>query len=169
MLQFMQRLVHRRDDEKGASAVEYGLLVAAIAAIIVLIVFAIGKFVKAGFATPARSGTGQLRSASCRLLPVLIDTPRGGRTRHQPCPTPHLSGRPPTCGSEERTLDERGASAVEYGLLVAAIAAIIVVIVFAVGKFTGAAFSDTCDEPRLWRVSPVPTRARQRRPWTRSA
>jgi pilus assembly protein Flp/PilA len=48
MLQFMQRLVrHRRED--GASAVEYGLLVAAIAAIIVIIVFAIGKFVKAGF------------------------------------------------------------------------------------------------------------------------
>lgn len=50
MLQLMQRLVNRRDDEKGASAVEYGLLVAAIAAIIVLIVFAIGKFVKQGFA-----------------------------------------------------------------------------------------------------------------------
>ena len=49
MLMFMQRLVNRRDDEKGASAVEYGLLVAAIAAIIVLIVFAIGKFVKKGF------------------------------------------------------------------------------------------------------------------------
>ena len=49
MLMFMQRLVNRRDEEKGASAVEYGLLVAAIAAIIVLIVFAIGKFVKKGF------------------------------------------------------------------------------------------------------------------------
>lgn len=41
--------------------------------------------------------------------------------------------------------DECGASAVEYGLLVAAIAAIIVIVVFAVGKFTGAAFSDTCN------------------------
>ena len=50
MLKLMQRLVNRRDNEEGASAVEYGLLVAAIAAIIVLIVFAIGKFVKAGFA-----------------------------------------------------------------------------------------------------------------------
>lgn len=49
MLQLIQRLVNRRDEEKGASAVEYGLLVAAIAAIIVLIVFAIGKFVKQGF------------------------------------------------------------------------------------------------------------------------
>lgn len=47
---FMQRIRdRRRNDEAGASAVEYGLLVAAIAAIIVLIVFAIGKFVKAGF------------------------------------------------------------------------------------------------------------------------
>ena len=51
MLQLIQRLVNRRDEEKGASAVEYGLLVAAIAAIIVLIVFAIGKFVQAGFST----------------------------------------------------------------------------------------------------------------------
>ena len=49
MLQLIQRLANRRDEEKGASAVEYGLLVAAIAAIIVLIVFAIGKFVKEGF------------------------------------------------------------------------------------------------------------------------
>jgi pilus assembly protein Flp/PilA len=49
MLQLMQRLFNRQDEEKGASAVEYGLLVAAIAAIIVLIVFAIGKFVKQGF------------------------------------------------------------------------------------------------------------------------
>ena len=49
MLQLIQRLTNRRDDENGASAVEYGLLVAAIAAIIVLIVFAIGKFVKQGF------------------------------------------------------------------------------------------------------------------------
>ena len=39
---------------------------------------------------------------------------------------------------------EQGASAVEYGLLVAAIAAVIVIIVFAVGQFTRATFSDTC-------------------------
>jgi pilus assembly protein Flp/PilA len=48
MLSFFQRITSR-DDERGASAVEYGLLVAAIAAIIVLIVFAIGKFVRQGF------------------------------------------------------------------------------------------------------------------------
>ena len=50
MLQYMQRIMRQRNDE-GASAVEYGLLVAAIAAIIVLIVFAIGKFVQGGFKT----------------------------------------------------------------------------------------------------------------------
>lgn len=40
--------------------------------------------------------------------------------------------------------DESGASAVEYSLIVAAIAAIIVLIVFAVGEFTGGMFDDTC-------------------------
>ena len=39
---------------------------------------------------------------------------------------------------------DEGASAVEYGLLVAAIAAIIVVVVFALGGKVKAAFSSTC-------------------------
>lgn len=42
--------------------------------------------------------------------------------------------------------DERGASAVEYGLLIAGIAALIVVIVFAFGGIIGEVFSDTCSE-----------------------
>jgi pilus assembly protein Flp/PilA len=41
---------------------------------------------------------------------------------------------------------EQGASAVEYGLLVAAIAAIVVVAVFAIGNWTRSSFEDTCDE-----------------------
>ena len=44
-----------------------------------------------------------------------------------------------------RRLDERGASAVEYGLLVSAIAAVIVTICFAVGQFVKAEFDNTCD------------------------
>ena len=40
---------------------------------------------------------------------------------------------------------DRGASAVEYSLLIAAIAAVIVVAVFAVGTATRANFQDTCD------------------------
>jgi pilus assembly protein Flp/PilA len=44
-----------------------------------------------------------------------------------------------------RGADDTGASAVEYSLIVAAIAAIIVAIVFAVGASTKRLFSDTCD------------------------
>ncbi len=45
--------------------------------------------------------------------------------------------------SEDR--DERGASAVEYGLLIAGIAALIVVVVFAFGGAIEDIFDDTCD------------------------
>jgi pilus assembly protein Flp/PilA len=38
-------------DESGASAVEYGLLVAGIAAVIVVIVFSLGGVVRAAFQT----------------------------------------------------------------------------------------------------------------------
>ncbi len=40
---------------------------------------------------------------------------------------------------------ERGASAVEYGLLIAGIAALIVVVVFAFGDNLTGIFSDTCE------------------------
>jgi pilus assembly protein Flp/PilA len=46
MLKVIRRI---REDEEGASAVEYGLLVAAIAAIVILLVFAIGGWVKGAF------------------------------------------------------------------------------------------------------------------------
>jgi pilus assembly protein Flp/PilA len=42
-------------------------------------------------------------------------------------------------------MDERGASAVEYGLLIAGIAALIVVVVFAFGDSLTTIFTDTCD------------------------
>ena len=41
--------------------------------------------------------------------------------------------------------DERGASAVEYGLLVAGIAALVAVVVFALGDNISDAFTSTCD------------------------
>ena len=40
------RVLGRNDREDGASAVEYGLLVAAIAALIVIVVFALGGIIK---------------------------------------------------------------------------------------------------------------------------
>ena len=48
MLQFMRDVMRARKED-GASAVEYGLLVAAIAALIVLVVFALGGIVKKVF------------------------------------------------------------------------------------------------------------------------
>ena len=41
--------------------------------------------------------------------------------------------------------DESGASAVEYGLLIVAIAAVIVIIVFALGGLVHDIFKKTCD------------------------
>ena len=48
MLQYIRSIQSRRNEE-GASAVEYGLLVAAIAALIVLVVFALGGIIKETF------------------------------------------------------------------------------------------------------------------------
>lgn len=42
-------------------------------------------------------------------------------------------------------MDERGASAVEYGLLIAGIAALIVAIVFLLGGQIKDTFTDTCE------------------------
>jgi len=50
--------------DQGASAVEYGLLIAAIAAIIVGVVFAIGVKVKAGF-TKTDTCLGSSGGANC--------------------------------------------------------------------------------------------------------
>ena len=48
MLSYIRKVAQVRKDD-GASAVEYGLLVAAIAALIVIIVFALGGLVKSIF------------------------------------------------------------------------------------------------------------------------
>ena len=42
--------------------------------------------------------------------------------------------------------NDRGASAVEYGLMVAAIAAVIVAVVFGLGGLVRGTFTDTCTE-----------------------
>jgi pilus assembly protein Flp/PilA len=48
MLAYIRKVVAFKKDE-GASAVEYGLLVAAIAALIVIIVFALGHVIRDSF------------------------------------------------------------------------------------------------------------------------
>lgn len=61
MLNRIRRTLKR---DEGASAVEYGLLVAAIAAVIVLIVFGLGTLVKKAFSTTS-SAISQCTGAAC--------------------------------------------------------------------------------------------------------
>jgi pilus assembly protein Flp/PilA len=50
MLEFIRKITARRNDD-GASAVEYGLLIAGIAALIVAIVFIFGGVIKGAFSS----------------------------------------------------------------------------------------------------------------------
>jgi pilus assembly protein Flp/PilA len=56
---------HSRDREDGASAVEYGLLVAGIAALIVLIVFAFGGIIGNLFDNSCGNIAGEITGATC--------------------------------------------------------------------------------------------------------
>lgn len=51
MLMYIRSVMEGKRTDEGATAVEYGLIVAAIAAIIVLVVFALGGYVKGAFST----------------------------------------------------------------------------------------------------------------------
>jgi pilus assembly protein Flp/PilA len=65
MLEFIRTITSRRNQD-GASAVEYGLLVAGIAALVVVVVFAFGGVIKGAFQSTCNtvkgSGSG---SATC--------------------------------------------------------------------------------------------------------
>lgn len=66
MLNYIQQWLIARREEKGASAVEYGLLVAAIAAVIVIIVFALGSVVNGVFQSTCDSiSSGAGGSTTC--------------------------------------------------------------------------------------------------------
>ena len=55
-------------DERGASAVEYGLLVAGIAALIVAVVFLFGGFIQGIFSNTCTAINASMASASTELL-----------------------------------------------------------------------------------------------------
>ena len=56
----------RRDSERGASAVEYGLLIAGIAAVIVVAVMALGPVVSGKFTDTCKSIAGTSGATSCK-------------------------------------------------------------------------------------------------------
>ncbi len=64
MLEFIRTITTGRRDEDGASAVEYGLLVAGIAALIVVIVFAFGGVIKGAFENTCKTIKGSGTAAS---------------------------------------------------------------------------------------------------------
>jgi pilus assembly protein Flp/PilA len=66
MLEFIRNITSRRNQD-GASAVEYGLLVAGIAALVVAIVFVFGGVIKSAFqntCNQVKSGSS-VGSATC--------------------------------------------------------------------------------------------------------
>ena len=72
MLAYLRKVMRRAED-RGASAVEYGLMVAAIAAVIVGLVFALGSNIKGAFQTTNNQICAQ---ASGNVpIPSCISTP----------------------------------------------------------------------------------------------
>ena len=68
MTEYLTIMLHARKarmDERGASAVEYGLLVAGIAAVIVLVVIALGGKIKGAFKGTCDAITGSGISGTC--------------------------------------------------------------------------------------------------------
>ena len=66
MLAYIRKVTTNKDD--GASAVEYGLLVAAIAALVVIIVFALGGLVRDVFSDTCKkidNGTNVSSNTNC--------------------------------------------------------------------------------------------------------
>jgi pilus assembly protein Flp/PilA len=65
-LRFLIRARVAKGDERGASAVEYGLLIAGIAALIIVVVFAFGGVLNDVFGTTCNSvGTHAGVSSTC--------------------------------------------------------------------------------------------------------
>ena len=68
MLDYLRIMLNARlakMDERGASAVEYGLLIAGIAALIVVVVFAFGGVIKKIFQTTCNSVGASSGNSTC--------------------------------------------------------------------------------------------------------
>jgi pilus assembly protein Flp/PilA len=67
MRNLLRSLSRLKASDRGASAVEYGILVAAIAAVIVAVVFVIGGQVQSGFKTTCTNMNGKagITAATC--------------------------------------------------------------------------------------------------------
>ena len=65
MLELIRHLMAAKArSEKGTSSVEFGLIVVAIAALITLVVFVVGKYVKAAFDTTCGGMSGNVTNTT---------------------------------------------------------------------------------------------------------
>ena len=82
MLAYISRTTRRvaaTTRDKGASAVEYGLMVAAIAALIVGVVFGLGKMVEGAFNKTCQAiSSGVAPDGDCGDAPAVVQPPAGG-------------------------------------------------------------------------------------------
>src|SRR5919107_1495534 len=94
MLRYFRKITGDAKD-RGASAVEYGLMVAAIAAVIVAVVFGLGGLVRGTFIdTCTEIDTGAAAAAGQGTGPPRNRTPGGSMTRRSPAAR-SLPGRRP--------------------------------------------------------------------------
>ena len=116
MIQFLAIMLNaHRDEEKGATAVEYGLMVALIAVVIITIVATLGG---------SLSGAVHRNDSDHRRRPDPASPSKGPASlrRSGPfvvCPPGPEKGPPMQHAPAPGRRDERGATAVEYGLMVA--------------------------------------------------
>jgi pilus assembly protein Flp/PilA len=55
----------KRRDERGASAVEYGLLIAGVAAVVVLVIFSFGHVIGDLFGNSCGTVAGTIKNSTC--------------------------------------------------------------------------------------------------------
>jgi pilus assembly protein Flp/PilA len=65
MLDYLRIMLDARRDERGASAVEYGLLIAGIAALLVVVIFSFGGMVLHGLFENTCNTVGSSTGTSC--------------------------------------------------------------------------------------------------------
>ena len=115
MIEYLRIMINAQRakmDERGASAVEYGLLIAGIAALVVVAVFALGPIVKEAFTDTCDEITPATRASPPTAPESML--------------TGAVEGEAPVGTSISETSSsrsDRGASSVEYALLIAGIAA----------------------------------------------
>jgi pilus assembly protein Flp/PilA len=122
--------------EEGATAVEYGIMVAAIAAVIVTIVFVLGGQVNTAFTDTSDGHHHKARYPVIRPVAFSFSRRLGAGVSGAPAPNSSLvqgASRMKVRVKTRWQVPEGGATAVEYAILVSLIAAAVVTAVVALG------------------------------------